>query len=334
MSAFATQVFLVFRLTNDDLSTLVTPYILRPERRTIRMTNRREFSKAACAAFIGYSLAGWAGLVRADAGLDDKLAKELTRLEAESGGRLGVAVLDTLTGARIGHRADQPFLMCSTFKVLAVGAILSRVDAHAEKLDRRIVFTKGDLVSYSPVTEHQLGGDGMSLADLCEAAITRSDNTAANLLVASLGGPAKVTAFARTLGDPVTRLDRVEPDLNIGEPGNPRDTTTPNAMVSDLRKLVLGEVLSSASRDQLAAWMVGSKTGDARLRAGLPVGWRVGDKTGSGTHGTANDIAVIWPAERAPIIVSVYLTGASGSTDQQNATIAAVARAVSAALVR
>jgi beta-lactamase class A len=298
------------------------------------MTNRREFSKAACAAFMGYSLAGWAGLVRADAGLDDKLAKELTRLEAESGGRLGVAVLDTRTGARTGHRADQPFPMCSTFKVLAVAAILSRVDAHAERLDRRVVFTKADLVSYSPVTEHQLGGDGMSLADLCEAAITRSDNTAANLLVASLGGPAKVTAFARTLGDPVTRLDRVEPDLNIGEPGNPRDTTTPDAMASNLRKLVLGEVLSSASRDQLTSWMIANKTGDTRLRAGLPAGWRVGDKTGSGSHGTANDIAVIWPAERAPIIVSVYLTGASGSTDQQNATIAAVARAVSAALVR
>jgi beta-lactamase class A len=332
MSALQTQVFLVFRPTNDGLSTLVVRHILRPQRRTIRMTNRREFSKAAGAAFIGYSLAGWAGLVRADAGLDDRLAKELTRLEAESGGRLGVAVLDTLTGARIGHRADQPFPMCSTFKVLAVGAILGRVDAHAEKLDRRIVFTKADLVSYSPVTEHQLGGDGMSLADLCEAAMTRSDNTAANLLVASLGGPAQVTAFARTLGDPVTRLDRVEPDLNSGEPGNPRDTTTPDAMASNLRKLVLGEVLSSASRDRLTAWMIGNKTGDARLRAGLPAGWRVGDKTGSGMHGTANDVAVIWPAERAPIIVSVYLTGASGSADQQNATIAAVARAVSAAL--
>jgi beta-lactamase class A len=331
---FETQVFLVFRLMNDGLSTPAILHILPPQRGTIRMSDRREFSKAACAAFVGYSLAGWAALGRADAALDDKLAKELTRLEAESGGRLGVAVLDTLTGARIGHHADQPFPMCSTFKLLAVGAILRRVDVHEEELDRRIVFAKTDLVSYSPVTEHHLGGDGMSLAELCEAAMTRSDNTAANLLVASIGGPAKVTAFARTLGDPVTRLDRVEPDLNIGEPGNPRDTTTPEAMASNLRKLVLGEVLSSASRDQLTAWIIGNKTGDARLRAGLPAGWRVGDKTGSGTHGTANDVAVIWPAERAPIIVSVYLTGASGSTDQQNATIAAVARAVSAALIR
>jgi beta-lactamase class A len=297
------------------------------------MTSRREFSKAACAAF-GYSLAGWAGLVRADAGLDDKLAKELTRLEAESGGRLGVAVLDTLTGARIGHRADQPFPMCSTFKVLAAAAVLSRVDADAEKLDRRISFTKADLVPYSPVTERYLGGDGMSLADLCEAAITRSDNTAGNLLLASIGGPEKLTMFVRTLGDRVTRLDRIEPDLNEAVPDDPRDTTTPNAMVSNLQRLVLGEVLSSASRDQLAAWMIANKTGDARLRAGLPAGWRVGDKTGSGSRGTANDVAVIWPAERAPIIVSVYLTGASVSADQQNATIAAVARAVSGALIR
>jgi beta-lactamase class A len=329
-----TQVFLVFRLTNDGLSTLVVLHILPPERRTIRMTNRREFSKAACAAFIGYSLAGWAGLARADAGLDDKLAKELARLEAESGGRLGVAVLDTQIGASIGHRADEPFPMCSTFKVLAAAAILRRVDAHEEKLDRRIGFTRQDLVPYSPVTERHLGGDGMSLAELCEAAVTRSDNTAANLLLASMGGPANLTAFVRTLGDQVTRLDRIEPDLNEATPGDPRDTTTPNAMVSDLQKLVLGEALSSASRDRLTAWMVGNKTGDARLRAGLPAGWRVGDKTGSGARGTANDVAVIWPAERAPIIVSVYLTGASGSTDQQNATIAAVARAVSAALIR
>jgi beta-lactamase class A len=330
---FETQVFLVFRLTNDGLSTPVVLHILPPQRRAIRMTNRREFSKAACAAFIGYSVAGWAALGRADAGLDDRLAKELSRLEAESGGRLGVAVLDTQAGARMGHRADQPFPMCSTFKVLAVGAILSRVDADAEKLDRRIVFTKADLVPYSPVTERQLGGDGMSLAELCEAAITRSDNTAANLLLASLGGPAKLTTFVRTLGDQVTRLDRIEPDLNEALPDDPRDTTTPNAMLSNLGKLVLGEALSSASRDQLKAWMISNKTGDARLRAGLPAGWRVGDKTGSGARGTANDVAVIWPADRAPILVSVYLTGASGSTDQQNATIAAVARAVSAALI-
>jgi beta-lactamase class A len=298
------------------------------------MTNRREFSRAVCAALIGYPFATWADRARAGAGLDDTLARELTRLEADSGGRLGVAALDTLTGAMAGRRADEPFPMCSTFKVLAVAAILRRVDTREEKLERRIGFTKADLVSYSPVTERHLGGDGMSLAELCEAAVTRSDNTAANLLVASIGGPPQVTAFARTLGDPVTRLDRVEPELNEGEPGNPRDTTTPNAMVSNLQKLVLGDALSSASRDQLTAWMIGNKTGDARLRAGLPAGWRVGDKTGSGSHGTANDVAVIWPAQRAPVIVAVYLTGASGSNDQQNATIAAVARAVSAAVIR
>jgi beta-lactamase class A len=300
----------------------------------MRMMNRRRFLIAT-----GASLAG-AGLMRRPneavaAGESNKaLVATLKGLENESGGRLGVTMLDTATGAQIGQRADERFPMCSTFKALAVGAVLERVDAGKENLARRIRFGKSDLVAYSPATEGRVGGAGMSVAELCEAAVTRSDNTAANLLLASLGGPAKVTAFVRTLGDSVTRLDRIEPALNEGKDGDPRDTTTPNAMASDFRSLVTGDALSSGSRDQLIAWLVGNKTGDTRLRAGLPAGWRVGDKTGTGPHGTSNDVAVIWPPQRAPIMVAVYLTQASVSVERQNAVIAAVAQALAATIDR
>jgi beta-lactamase class A len=206
------------------------------------------------------------------------------------------------------------------------------VDAGEERLDRRIRFAASDVVAYSPLTKDRAGEPGMLLADLCAAAITVSDNTAGNLLLASLGGPAALTAYARTLGDTVTRLDRIEPDLNEAIPGDPRDTTSPNAMLSNLRAVVLGTVLSAKSKDQLTAWLIANKTGDTRLRAGLPQGWRVGDKTGSGERGTTNDVGIVWPPERAPIIVSIYLTGTSATGEQRNATLAAVGRAVASAV--
>jgi beta-lactamase class A len=308
--------------------------ILPPQRRTMRMMNRRRFLAATGASLAGAGLMSRSNEVLAAGEPNHALAATLKKLETESGGRLGVAMLDTATGAQIGHRADERFPMCSTFKALAVGAVLKRVDAGEEDLTRRIRFSKSDLVAYSPATEGHVGGTGMSVAELCEGAITRSDNTAANLLLASLGGPAKVTAFVRTLGDQVTRLDRIEPDLNEGTDGDPRDTTTPNAMASDFRSLVTGDALSAGSRDQLIAWLVGNKTGDTRLRAGLPAGWRVGDKTGTGQHGTSNDVAVIWPPQRAPILVAVYLTQTSVSPEQQNAVIAAVAREFAAMIDR
>jgi beta-lactamase class A len=174
----------------------------------------------------------------------------------------------------------------------------------------------------------------MSIADLCEAALTMSDNTAANLLIATLGGPGGVTAFARLLGDPVTRLDRVEPALNEAAPGDPRDTTSPAAMLSNLHSLVLGDVVSAASREQLSRWLLDNKTGDARLRAGLPGGWRVGDKTGSGGSGTTNDIGIIWPPKGAAIVVTVYLTETSQPDEQRDATLASVGRAIAAGLGR
>ena len=168
---------------------------------------------------------------------------------------------------------------------------------------------------------------GMTMADLCEAAMIYSDNTAANLILASLGGPQAIGAFARTLGDTQTRLDRTEPTLNESIPGDPRDTTTPNAMIRSMQTLLIGEILTGASRKQLTQWLIANKTGDTRLRAGLPQGWRIGDKTGTGERGSTNDIAIIWPPDRPPILVTVYFTESPAAPEQRNATVANVARA-------
>ena len=207
------------------------------------MTTRRDVI-AGAAALAATGIFGAAGLSKGlAAGLPEGLASELQRIERESGGRLGVAVLDTGSGARAGLHADDRFPMCSTFKFLAAAAVLKRVDEGKEKLDRRITYTKGDLVEYSPVTKEHVA-DGMTMSDICEAAMILSDNTAGNLILASLGGPQGITQFARSLGDTMTRLDRIETALNEAIPGDPRDTTTPNAMLGNLQQLVLGDVLS------------------------------------------------------------------------------------------
>jgi len=246
------------------------------------------------------------GLPSARADAVQALSERLGELERKSGGRLGVAVLDQRTGVMAAHRGNERFAMCSTFKAIAAAAVLARVDAGKEDLDRRISYGKEKLITWSPVTEKHAGGQGMTLAELCEAAVTMSDNTAGNLLLESLGGPSGLTAFFRSLGDEVSRLDRWEPDLNDVPPGDPRDTTTPEAMLGSLRKVVLGDALSEASRRRLADWLIANKTGDKRLRAGFPGGWRVGDKTGTGST-VASDIAVAWTPEGATLLISAYL---------------------------
>jgi beta-lactamase class A len=256
------------------------------------------------------------------------IEQELATIERASGGRLGVALLDTKTGARRAYRADERFPMCSTFKLLAAAAILKRADGGLEQLDRRIPFGPADLVVNSPITKARVSEGSLPLAEICEAAMVVSDNTAGNLLLANLGGPAGLTAFARSLGDQTTRLDRIEPDLNEALPGDPRDTTSPAAMLDNIRILALGDALSPSSRQQLITWLVGNKTGGTRLRARLPKDWRVGDKTGIGEHGTTNDVGLLWPPNRDPVIVSVYLTESPGSLDQRNGVIAAVGEAV------
>ena len=283
------------------------------------MISRRDFALGAAAAA---SCVGAGDGAKASA----SLRAEFARIEAERGGRLGVALLDTLDGRFVSHRADERFAMCSTFKLLAGGAVLARVDAGRDRLDRRIRYDAKHLVTYSPVTEKNVA-TGMTLAELCDAAITLSDNTAGNLLLSAIGGPQGLTAFVRTLGDPVTRLDRTETELNEAAPGDPRDTTTPAAMAADIRALVLGDALSAASREQLKAWLIANKTGGTRIRAGVPAGWIVGDKTGTGERGTNNDVGILWPPGRAPMILCVYLTETSASFEARNATIAAVAKA-------
>ncbi|WP_271508067.1 class A beta-lactamase [Bradyrhizobium sp. CCBAU 11357] len=257
-----------------------------------------------------------------------RLLETIRQLESKSGGRLGVTVLDTQTGASIHHRGDERFPMCSTFKVLASAAILNRLGEKLDGLDQRVRIEQSDIVENSPITREHVGPEGMSLRELCEAAITRSDNTAANLLLRNIGGTAGLTAFARSLGDDVTRLDRIETELNEAAPGDLRDTTSPNAMAENYRRLVLGNVLPPAGREQLSKWMIANKTGDSRLRAGLPQGWRVGDKTGAGAHGTNNDVAIVWPPQRSALVVAVYLTGASVDMSGQNEVIASVGREV------
>lgn len=242
---------------------------------------------------------------RAEEG-DDNIERRLAVLEKRTGGRLGVAVLDTQTSITFGYRGSEAFPMCSTFKALAAAFVLARVDKGEESLDRRVTYGKDKLVDYSPLSGKHADADGMTVAELCEAAVTVSDNTAANLLLESFGGPPALTDWLRSIGDGTTRLDRTEPTLNEGRKDDPRDTTTPDAMLDTLGNLTLGSILTEASSDRLIAWLVASTTGKERLRAGLPADWKVGDKTGTGPNGSVSDIAVIWPPDRGPIVAVVY----------------------------
>ena len=262
----------------------------------------------------------------------DASISALRALGRRNGGRLGVALLDTASGRRVAHRGDERFPMCSTFKFLAAALMLARVDRGEDRLDRRIVFAESDLVPYSPATKEHAGPGGMTVDAICAAAVTLSDNTAGNLMLASFGGPAGLTAFVRGLGDPVTRLDRIETELNEGAPGDPRDTTSPLAMLGTMQKVVAGNVLSAGSRERLIGWLVANKTGDKRLRAGLPAAWRVGDKTGTGGNGSANDIAVAWPPGRAPVFIAAYYTGSTISDEARSAVIAEAGRIAAAGL--
>jgi beta-lactamase class A len=259
------------------------------------------------------------------------LIDTIRALERRSGGRLGVALLDTANGRRFAWRAEERFPLCSTFKFLLVAAILDAAEAGDERLNRRIEIARSDLLENSPFTSTRVGR-GATVAELCRAAIVDSDNAAANLLLPSIGGAAGFTRFARSLGDTVTRLDRNETALGESIPGDPRDTTAPVAMVDDLQRLLLGSRLRPSSRQMLTGWMVACRTGRGRLAAGLPAGWRIGHKTGTGMHGTANDIAILWPkGDGRPLLVAAYLTGAKVGPALTDSILASVGRAVAAA---
>jgi beta-lactamase class A len=240
--------------------------------------------------------------------------------------------VDTATGQEYGHRSDERFMMLSTFKLLACAIVLARVDRGDESLQRRIRYRKQDLVAWSPVTEqHVDDGEGLSLAQLCDAAMTTSDNTAANLILASYGGPGALTAFARKLGDKVTRLDRNEPALNAPTAADALDTTSPRAMAKNLQTLLTGNVLSVPSRQLLQQWLLANTTGDKRLKAGIPADWTIGDKTGA-NKANSNDIAILMPPQSSPIFVTTYLADSTASSQTRDETLADVGRLVASSL--
>jgi len=280
---------------------------------------------------IGASLAPLASrpLFAAESSVQDKLRE----IESGVGGRLGIAALDMESDRRIDYRSSSLFPLCSTFKLLLAGAVLSKVDKGKESLDREIPLTQADMQDYAPEAKVMLPKGHITVAEAGYGTISHSDNTAANLLLASIGGPGALTLFARTLGDRTFHLDRIEPFLNEATPGDARDTTSPAAMLNDLGMLVLQDALSKESRSLLIDWMVDSRTGLAKLRAGLPSGWKAGDKTGMGEHGSMNDIAIAWPPGRKPLLISAYLTESTATLADRNKAFADIGRLVAAELV-
>lgn len=257
-------------------------------------------------------------------------ATTIARLETASGGRLGLAVLDLQTGQRFSHRGGERFPMCSTFKFLLTANILALADHDGAVLRRMVPVRRSDLVPNSPVTARHAGG-ALSVAGLCAATMIESDNAAADLLLPLVGGPAGLTRFVRMLGDPVTRQDGMEAQATA-VPADPRDTTTPDAMAATMRTLLFAGPLSQPARAQLTAWLRASRTGGTRLRAGLPASWRVGDKTGTGQHGSSNDIAVATPPGRRPLVIACYLNGSTGTDAALHAIHAGVGRAITRAI--
>ena len=286
-------------------------------------STRRSILLGAAAFPLLSACAAWGGTTRADA----TAQRQLRLIETELDGRLGLFACATADGRRLDYRSDERFPLCSTFKLMLVAAILKMSEQQAGLLQQVLIYRPNQLVEYSPITAKHVDA-GMSVAELCAAALQYSDNTAGNLLIERLGGPAEVSAFARSIGDREFRLDRRETDLNTAIPGDPRDTSTPEAMGASLQRLALGDVLAPAQREQLCLWLRGNTTGAARIKAGIPASWTIGDKTGGGQYGTANDIAVLWPPQRSPVILAIYTTRHQQAATACNELIAAAARVV------
>ena len=257
-------------------------------------------------------------------------ASDFAEIEARLGGRLGIAALDTGSGRRLSFRGDERFAMCSTFKWLLVAGVLSRVDEGQLSLHQRVPYSAADLLEYAPFARDHLTEGSLPVADLCGAAIEVSDNTAANLLLSLIGGPPGLTDYLRRLGDAVTRLDRTEPSLNENIQDDERDTTTPDAMIATMTRILGGDALSPGARARLINWMKNCRTGSRRLRAGLPPDWIAGDKTGTGRNGAANDNAILWPPGRAPIMVAAYLSGSASSAGELDAAHAKLGSIIAA----
>lgn len=281
----------------------------------------------ACERDIGPAPAHPSSAVRWEGADDspDPSAAEFASLERRFDARLGVYAVDTGTGREIAHRADERFAYASTFKALAAGAVLRRYSSGG--LDRVVRYAREDLAPHSPVTEKHVD-TGMSLRDLCEAAVRFSDNTAANLLLDALGGPEGLDAVLGELGDDTTRMSRREPGLSEAVPGDTRDTSTPRAFARNLRAFVLGDVLDEDGRALLTTWLRTGTTGKDLIRAGVPEGWTVGDKTGNGGYGTRNDIAVVWPPDGEPIVMAIMSSRDHKDAEHDDALIAEAASVV------
>jgi beta-lactamase class A len=278
---------------------------------------RRAFLASGAAAF---ALPAWAQAVPIAA---------ISDYETASGGRIGLYAENIRTGARLAWRADERFVMCSTFKASLAACVLARIDRGQDSLEQAIAYGPADVPDwYAPVAKANLAKGSLSVRQMCQAAVEQSDNTCANLLLARIGGPQALTVFWRGMGDTVTRLDDTEPVLNRTPLGGVRDTTTPAAMAGILRQLVLGRVLAAPSRTLLTQWLVGCQTGDNRLRAGLPKTWVIGDKTGNNAADAAGDIAVVWPRPDAPIVMSVYTRGGAPTPAQLETAFAGIGRIV------
>jgi beta-lactamase class A len=258
---------------------------------------------------------------------------QLKELETKFDARLGVFAIDVSTGKTVSQRQDERFGMLSVFKGYACGALLKAHPLSTGYFDQRIKFTQADIIPNSPVSAEHVA-TGMTVSELCHATITKSDNTAGNQILKLLGGPGKLTEFARSINDPSTRLDRWEPELNIVPVGEERDTTTPSAIANAYRALVVGDVLGVPERAQLKEWLIATITGDTRIRAGLPSTWVTGDKTGTGYSGAANDVAITWPSPDSPIVIAVLTDkpNSAKEVDGDNALLSSAARIAASAL--
>jgi beta-lactamase class A len=291
------------------------------------MLARRSLIVAGIGAALGCANAARAqGTVPNDATTD--ALNDLAALEGAHGGRLGVVVYDSGSGRRLGFRADERFAMCSTYKFLIGAAILELVDRGQLSLDQPVAYGRADLQSYAPITKQHVDAGNMTVEALAAATVEWSDNTASNLLLRLLGGPAGWTRYARSLGDTASRLDRNEPELNTAIPGDPRDTTTPAAMVRNLDVVLLGKALSDGSRGRLESWLFDNTITNTLLRAGVPAGWPVGDRSGAGDNGTRNDVGIVKRPGAAPLLVAAYYTQAAGDMAARERVIADVGRII------
>ena len=259
---------------------------------------------------MGFMSICMAGAASAQQIENTSIQTKLADLEASSGGRLGLVAIDTANNKRIQYRSEERFPFCSTGKIMVVSAVLKTSEKNSSLLQKHITYDQKDVEKsgYAPITKQHVA-NGMRVNELCQAAMDYTDNTAMNLLIKVLGGPKTVTAYARSIQDTAFRLDRFEPELNTAIPGDPRDTTTPAAMAQSLQQLTQGHhLLAAKQQDLLFTWLKNNTTGNSRIRAGVPRGWVVGDKTGTGDYGSTNDIGIILPPKCSPIIVAIYLT--------------------------